>query len=166
MIEQLDEKLQMLTLAFQTMEENYSAIVSGIEKYGNEERLIQRINKLEQHCKLTQHCEADNKRLKEQLRSPRHDAEVTNSKIMLIEQEKGVAFHTSSRNTGKVHAPFLYDPTKKKFFAKAASFGYEMWKEYCRLKSLPFMQDGVIEVATSENGVERLNICYGVRQMD
>lgn len=82
---------------------------------------------------------------------------VTNSKIMLIEQEKGVALHTSSRNTGKVHAPFLYDPIKKKFFAKAASLGYEMWKEYCRLKSLPFIQDGVMEVATSEDGVERLN---------
>ena len=76
---------------------------------------------------------------------------------MLIEQEKGVALHTSSRNTGKVHAPFLYDPIKKKFFAKAASLGYEMWKEYCRLKSLPFIQDGVMEVATSEDGVERLN---------
>ncbi len=82
---------------------------------------------------------------------------VTNSKIMLIEQEKGVALHTSSRNTGKVHAPFLYDPIKKKFFAKAASLGYDMWKEYCRLKSLPFIQDGVIEVATSEDGLERLN---------
>jgi (S)-2-hydroxyglutarate dehydrogenase len=82
---------------------------------------------------------------------------VTNSKIMLIEQEKGVALHTSSRNTGKVHAPFLYDPIKKKFFAKAASLGYDMWKEYCRLKSLPFVQDGVIEVATSEDGLERLN---------
>jgi L-2-hydroxyglutarate oxidase len=82
---------------------------------------------------------------------------VTNSKIMLVEQEKGVALHTSSRNTGKVHAPFLYDPIKKKFFAKAASFGYEMWKEYCKLKSLPFIQDGVIEVANSEDGVERLN---------
>lgn len=82
---------------------------------------------------------------------------VTNSKIMLIEQEKGVALHTSSRNTGKVHAPFLYDPIKKKFFAKAASLGYEMWKDYCRLKSSPFIQDGVMEVATSEDGVERLN---------
>ena len=82
---------------------------------------------------------------------------VTNSKIMLIEQERGVALHTSSRNTGKVHAPFLYDPIKKKFFAKAASLGYDMWKEYCRLKSLPFVQDGVIEVATSEDSLGRLS---------
>lgn len=77
---------------------------------------------------------------------------VTNSRIILVEQEKNVALHTSSRNTGKVHAPFLYDPVKKKFFAKAASLGFEMWKEYCKLKSLPFIQDGVMEVATSDNG--------------
>ena len=82
---------------------------------------------------------------------------VTNSRIILIEQEKGVALHTSSRNTGKVHAPFLYDPIKKKFFAKAASLGFEMWKVYCKLKSLPFIQDGVMEVATSDNNVDRLN---------
>jgi (S)-2-hydroxyglutarate dehydrogenase len=83
---------------------------------------------------------------------------VTNSRIILIEQEKGVALHTSSRNTGKVHAPFLYDPIKKKFFAKAASLGFEMWRVYCKLKSLPFIQDGVMEVATSDNNVDRLNM--------
>lgn len=82
---------------------------------------------------------------------------ITESKIILIEQETNVGLHTSSRNTGKVHAPFLYDPVKKKFFAKAASLGFEMWKEYCKLKSLPFVQDGVIEVATSENGIDRLH---------
>lgn len=82
---------------------------------------------------------------------------VTNSRIVLVEQEKKIALHTSSRNTGKVHAPFLYDPDRKKFFAKAASLGFEMWKDYCKQKSLPFVQDGVIEVATSDNGINRLN---------
>ena len=82
---------------------------------------------------------------------------ITSSRIVLVEQEKKVAIHTRSRNTGKVHAPFLYDPVKKKFFAKAASLGFEMWKEYCKLKSLPFVQDGVIEVATNDNSVDRLN---------
>ena len=39
-----------------------------------------------------------------------------------------------------------------------------MWKEYCEEKSLPFIQDGVIEVATSESGIGRLNnyITWGV----
>ncbi len=76
---------------------------------------------------------------------------VTEAKIILLEQEKNVALHTSSRNTGKVHAPFLYDPVRKRFFSKAASLGFEMLKDYCKLKSLPFIQDGVLEVATTDN---------------
>ena len=80
-----------------------------------------------------------------------------NLKVLLIEQEKNVAFHTSSRNTGKVHAPFLYDPVKKKLFAKAASMGYEMWHKYSNNKRLLFKQDGVLEVATDQRGVDRLH---------
>ncbi len=56
---------------------------------------------------------------------------VSNAKIILIEQENKVGVHSSSRNTGKVHAPFIYDPEKKKVIAKAALFGYEFWNEYC-----------------------------------
>jgi hypothetical protein len=76
LIDQLDENIQKLTLAFQTMEEKYAAIVSEIAKYGNEEQLIQRINKLKRHEKLTQNYKEDIKRLKEQLRSARRDAVV------------------------------------------------------------------------------------------
>lgn len=77
--------------------------------------------------------------------------------VVLIEQEKNIAQHTSSRNTGKVHAPFLYDPAKKKIFAKAASLGYEMWQKYSDHKGLPFKQDGVLEVALDDKGIDRLN---------
>jgi L-2-hydroxyglutarate oxidase len=76
--------------------------------------------------------------------------------VALLEQEKNIAQHTSSRNTGKVHAPFLYDPARKKTFAKAASLGYEMWQEYSYNKGLPFMSDGVLEVALDDNGIARL----------
>ncbi|MGB6463074.1 MAG: FAD-dependent oxidoreductase, partial [Nitrosotalea sp.] len=48
---------------------------------------------------------------------------VTDKKILVLEQAPEVAFHTSSRNTGKVHAPFIYDPKKKRLFAKAAALG-------------------------------------------
>lgn len=78
--------------------------------------------------------------------------------VMLIEQEKNIAQHTSSRNTGKVHAPFLYDPAKKKTFAKAASLGYEMWEKYSAHKGLPFRSDGVLEVALDEKGIGRLHM--------
>ena len=76
--------------------------------------------------------------------------------VVLVEQEKNIARHTSSRNTGKVHAPFLYDPAKKKNFAKAAALGYEMWQEFSERKRLLFKRDGVLEVAVDDNGVGTL----------
>ena len=76
--------------------------------------------------------------------------------IGVIEQSENVALHTSGRNTGKVHAPYLYNPEKKKLFAKAAFHGYEMWEEYAKLKNLPFKKDGVIEVALDEKGIKVL----------
>lgn len=76
--------------------------------------------------------------------------------IVLVEQERNIAQHTSGRNTGKVHAPFLYDPVKKKTFAKAASLGYEMWQKYSDQKGLPFKRDGVLEVALDDKGTDRL----------
>jgi (S)-2-hydroxyglutarate dehydrogenase len=78
------------------------------------------------------------------------------SKVLVIEQERNVAFHTSSRNTGKVHAPILYDPLKKKLFAKAAFLGYDMWYKYSNRKQVLFKQDGVLEVATDQRGTDRL----------
>jgi len=77
-------------------------------------------------------------------------------KIAVIEQARTVAFHTSGRNTGKVHAPYLYNPEKKKLFAKAAFHGYEMWEEYAKLRDLPFKKDGVIEVALDKKGTSVL----------
>lgn len=79
------------------------------------------------------------------------------SSIALIEQERDIARHTSSRNTGKVHAPFLYDPAKKKTFARAASMGFEMWEKFAREKRLPFVRDGVLEVALDDKGIDRLH---------
>jgi L-2-hydroxyglutarate oxidase len=77
--------------------------------------------------------------------------------VALLEQEKNIAQHTSGRNTGKVHAPFLYDPTKKKTFAKAAALGYEMWQKYSSHKRMLFKRDGVLEVALDDKGIDQLN---------
>jgi len=76
--------------------------------------------------------------------------------IAVIEQAHSVAFHTSGRNTGKVHAPYLYNPERKKMFAKAAFHGYDMWKTYAKLKKLPFKEDGVIEVSQDQKGNKTL----------
>jgi L-2-hydroxyglutarate oxidase len=78
------------------------------------------------------------------------------SKILVIEQERNVALHTSSRNTGKVHAPILYDPLKKKLFAKAAFLGYDMWYKYSSRKQILFKQDGVLEVAIDQRSIDHL----------
>ena len=77
-------------------------------------------------------------------------------KIAVVEQEHSVAQHTSGRNTGKVHSPYLYNPEKKKLFADSAFHGYEMWKEYSELQNIPFKEDGVIEVAQDEKGIKIL----------
>jgi (S)-2-hydroxyglutarate dehydrogenase len=76
--------------------------------------------------------------------------------VALLEQEKNIAQHTSGRNTGKVHAPFLYDPTKKKTFAKAAALGYEMWQKYSSHKRMLFKRDGVLEVALDDKEIDQL----------
>lgn len=76
--------------------------------------------------------------------------------MAVVEQAHSVAFHTSGRNTGKVHAPYLYNPEKKKLFAKAAFHGYEMWEEYAKLRDLPFKKDGVIEVALDKKDIKVL----------
>lgn len=81
---------------------------------------------------------------------------ITSRKILILDQAPQVGFHTSSRNTGKVHAPFLYDPEKKRIFAKAAKTGFEMWETYSKQKNLPFKKDGVLEVALDEPGIKRL----------
>jgi L-2-hydroxyglutarate oxidase len=77
--------------------------------------------------------------------------------IVLIEQQGAVATHTSGRNTGKVHAPFLYDPEKKKLFARAAAMGFDMWQKFAQAKDLVFRRDGVVEVALDERGIDRLH---------
>ena len=67
----------------------------------------------------------------------------SDANIVILEREKNVSSHTSSRNTGKVHAPFLYDPIKKKIFARISFLGYTMWETYSKSKRISFKQDGV-----------------------
>jgi (S)-2-hydroxyglutarate dehydrogenase len=83
------------------------------------------------------------------------------TRILLVEQEISPAFHASSRNTGKVHAPFLYDPSKRKMFARSASIGFDMLSDYCQTRHLPFIKDGILEVATDEVGLASLDRYLG-----
>ena len=81
----------------------------------------------------------------------------TDSTITLMEQENKVAMHTSSRNTGKVHAPFYYNPEKKSSTAAYALKGFDMLKRYCTFHNLPFKEDGVIEIATNQMEIDTLS---------
>lgn len=83
-------------------------------------------------------------------------SQATEKKVLVLEQAPEVAYHTSRRNTGKVHAPFLYDPQKKRLFARAAALGFEMWETFARQKNLPFKKDGVLEISLDESGTKRL----------
>lgn len=92
--------------------------------------------------------------------------------VAVIEQAPRVAFHTSGRNTGKLHSPYLYNPRRKRIFARAAFYGYEMWAEYAEKKGLPFRRDGVIEVAVNDGDVPTLEkylkwgVANGLREND
>ena len=81
---------------------------------------------------------------------------MTNSSIMLMEKEKNVGIHTSSRNTGKVHAPLYYDPEKKSSTAAYTIKGYKLIKQFCLIHNLPFKEDGVIEVAIDDSEIDVL----------
>ena len=77
--------------------------------------------------------------------------------VALIEREDAPARHTSGRNTGKVHAPYLYDPRQRGLFARSALVGYSMWRDYARTRRLPFREDGVIEVAMDADQANMLD---------
>ncbi len=81
---------------------------------------------------------------------------MTDASIIVIEQEKNVGLHTSSRNTGKVHAPLYYNPDKKSSTAIYALKGFDMIKRYCGLHKIPFKEDGVIEVALDDSEIDVL----------
>ena len=81
----------------------------------------------------------------------------TKCSIAVVEQERNFGMHASGRNTGRVHAPFLYHPEKRRLTARAALKGFDMLKEYCSHNDIPFTADGVMEVATSEEDTKVLD---------
>lgn len=76
--------------------------------------------------------------------------------VALIEQEKDVAVHTSSRNTGVIHRPFYLDPEKKKIFAGAAQKSFFLWKTLASKYGLSWNEVGTLEVANSDSDISTL----------
>jgi len=72
-------------------------------------------------------------------------------KVCVIEKENEVAKHTSSRNTGVVHAPFYLDPIKRKKSAASSLISRDLWEILAKKKNLPWSEVGTIEVAIEES---------------
>lgn len=80
-----------------------------------------------------------------------------NSSICVIEKERDVAFHSSGRNSGVLHAGFYYSEDSLK--AKFTKNGNKAMKEYCKLHQLEVNECGKLIVATNEEelaGLEEL----------
>ena len=67
--------------------------------------------------------------------------------LCVIEKEKKVALHTSSRNTGVVHSPFYMNPKKRKTLSKSALLSREMWKTLASQHDIPWKEVGTMELA-------------------
>lgn len=77
--------------------------------------------------------------------------------IAVLERERGVARHTSSRNTGMVHRPFYLHPRERAVFARAAQTSYHVWKKYAADKGLPWHPVGTLKVARREEEMKTLD---------
>jgi len=71
-------------------------------------------------------------------------------KICLIEKEKDVAMHASSRNTAVVHSPFYLNPKTKGVLAKSAILSYPMWEKMAKQRNVPWEKTGVYEIGFSD----------------
>jgi L-2-hydroxyglutarate oxidase len=75
------------------------------------------------------------------------------SSILLIDQETGVARHTSSRNTGVIHRPFYLNPETRKTFALSAGLSYPLWRDLAARYGLPWKSVGTLEAALREDDI-------------
>lgn len=68
--------------------------------------------------------------------------------IAIIEKEKDVAYHSSGRNSGVLHAGFYY--TKNSLKAKFSKEGNKTLREYCEKNNLRINKCGKVVVASNE----------------
>ncbi|ABM70702.1 L-2-hydroxyglutarate oxidase [Prochlorococcus marinus] len=79
-------------------------------------------------------------------------------KITILEKEKDIANHQSSRNSGVMHAGLYYPPNSLK--AKLSREGILLMKDYCNQNSIKWEECGKVVVATSQNELERLDSLF------
>ena len=80
------------------------------------------------------------------------------TKITLIEKEKNLGFHASSRNSGVIHAGFYYSPDSKKgLFCAEAN---RLLRKYCLDNNIETRKSGKVVVCEDEEQVEILKNLY------
>ena len=78
--------------------------------------------------------------------------------IIIIEKEKKLGFHASSRNSGVIHAGFYYAPnTKKALFCTKAN---NLLRDYCIKKNVQFKKSGKVVVCEDESQLNILEELY------
>jgi (S)-2-hydroxyglutarate dehydrogenase len=76
------------------------------------------------------------------------------AEILVIDKEPDVAYHSSGRNSGVLHAGFYYSADSLK--AKFTRDGNRQMKEYCRSKNLRMNECQKVVVANDESELEAL----------
>lgn len=77
------------------------------------------------------------------------------AKILLIEKEKDVAYHSSGRNSGVLHAGFYYTANSLK--AKFTKEGNAALKEFCKKRGLQVNECAKVVVAQNEEEYQGLH---------
>ncbi len=80
------------------------------------------------------------------------------TKITIIEKEKALGTHASTRNSGVIHAGFYYNPDSKK--AKFCSKGNELMRNYCMKNKLNVNKCGKVVVTRNASEEETLFKLY------
>ena len=70
------------------------------------------------------------------------------SQITIIDKEKELGTHATTRNSGVIHAGFYYTPETKK--AKFCSQANKLMRNYCNKYSIPIFKCGKVVVSKTE----------------
>jgi (S)-2-hydroxyglutarate dehydrogenase len=77
------------------------------------------------------------------------------AKIMVLDKETSLAFHSSGRNSGVLHAGFYYTADSLK--AKFTKAGNLYWRDYCKVLGLRLNNCGKLVVSKNESELNSLN---------
>ncbi len=74
--------------------------------------------------------------------------------LTILEKNKSIALHQSSKNSGVMHSGLYYEPNSLK--AHLSRKGIYLLKDYCNKNSIQWKECGKVVVATDPSEVERL----------